>query len=164
MKITQMTLQHPAVAGIWRCLRQIPDPELPLLSITELGMIRAVNAAPAGWQVVLTPTYSGCPATRFLQDDIRQRLQQAGYPSAEVVVSLHPAWSSDWISETGRRKLLEAGIAPPHRCAAATICPVACPRCGSLHTEQISEFGSTACKALYRCCACREPFDYFKCL
>lgn len=162
--MTTIALQPAAVADIWHHLRQIPDPELPMLSVTDLGMIRAVNAVTTGWQVVLTPTYSGCPATTFLQAEIRQRLQQAGY-EVEVVISLSPAWSSDWIAPAARQRLRDSGIAPPEgACGLAPPAQVTCPRCGSRHTEAISEFGSTACKALYRCLQCHEPFDYFKCI
>ncbi|WP_272659091.1 1,2-phenylacetyl-CoA epoxidase subunit PaaD [Providencia sp. PROV121] len=160
-------LQPPQIHQIWQQLHQIPDPELPALSITDLGMIRNVFATSRGWKVMFTPTYSGCPATEFLINEIKNVLEHAGFPNVEIEVVLTPAWTTDWMNQDAKQRLREFGIAPP----AGKACehpeksgPICCPRCNSQHTEKISEFGSTACKALYRCLECFEPFDYFKCI
>jgi len=162
-----------AVDRIWGLLGQIMDPEIPVVSVVDLGIVRDVRHDADGIEVVITPTYSGCPATRQIEQDIRAALAQAGI-DARLSIVLSPAWTTDWISEAGRGKLNAYGIAPPAKGSnggkagkralfgAAPI--VACPQCGSPHTEMISEFGSTPCKALWRCIACREPFDYFKCI
>lgn len=155
----------------WEVLRQIPDPEVPVISLCELGIVRDLRETAGGLEVVLTPTYSGCPATELIQDDVRLAL--AAFGEIEITMQRAPAWTTDWISEEGRAKLKAYGIAPPgpvnlaqgapirlvHR---ASLTKLACPRCGSENTEKLSAFGSTACKALYRCMACREPFEYFK--
>ncbi len=152
------------VARAHEVLATVPDPEIPVLSVVDLGIVRAVEALPDGaLRVGLSPTYSGCPATATIREDVAAALERAGLGPVRVVDVLSPAWSSDWISDEGRRKLLEYGIAPPTR-VDAPLLPVACPRCGSVDTEQSSEFGSTPCKALYRCRTCQEPFDRFKCL
>jgi ring-1,2-phenylacetyl-CoA epoxidase subunit PaaD len=149
----------------------VPDPEIPVLSVCDLGIVREVVAMPdtaAGIEVVLTPTYSGCPATEVIAADVRQALEDAGFAPVAVRTQRAPAWTTDWISAEGRRKLREYGIAPPHVAAAQArvvhLHPrtIDCPRCGSGDTERLSAFGSTACKALYRCRVCREPFDHFK--
>ncbi|AYA41700.1 phenylacetate-CoA oxygenase subunit PaaJ [Xenorhabdus nematophila] len=161
------TLQQPEIHQIWQCLHHIADPELPALSITDLGMIRAVTPLSSGWRVTFTPTYSGCPATEFLLNEIRQTLTKAGFAPVYIDVSLTPAWTTDWMSADARQRLRESGIAPPQglACEKPTDAEsITCPRCGSHETEKISEFGSTACKALYRCQQCLEPFDYFKCI
>ncbi|MEJ6005389.1 1,2-phenylacetyl-CoA epoxidase subunit PaaD [Paucibacter sp. AS339] len=158
----------------WEVLRQIPDPEVPVISLCELGIVRDLRLREdgiEGLEVVLTPTYSGCPATELIQDDVRAALA----PFGEVRVTLQraPAWTTDWITAEGREKLRAYGIAPPGPVATGSAQPIrlvhraaltqlACPRCGSLQTEKLSAFGSTACKALYRCLACREPFEHFK--
>ena len=155
----------------WSVLDAVPDPEVPVLSVRDLGIVRDVVCGEAGTEVVLTPTYSGCPATEVISDSVREALEGAGFGPVTVTLRRAPAWTTDWISDEGRRKLREYGIAPPGpvqadagvairivRKAAA----VECPRCGSAHTERLSAFGATACKALYRCVACREPFEHFK--
>ena len=159
-------------------LRAIPDPEIPVVSIEELGILREVNETPGGeLEVVITPTYSGCPAMGQIEDDVRSTLQAAGL-QARVITQLAPAWTTDWMTDAARDKLRAYGIAPPqHRCAsqapagesvlrfvrqAARPEVVPCPHCGSSHTVESSHFGSTACKALYKCLDCQEPFDYFK--
>ena len=157
-------------AKIWRLLEQIPDPEIPVISIVDLGMVRAVKECTDGsLDIRITPTYSGCPALPTIEQDIQRKLHQAGFQPVRVQITLSPAWSTDWISEAGREKLREYGIAPPsgnttHEGLAVLNLRVSCPRCKSLDTEVVSEFGSTACKALYRCRQCLEPFDYFKAL
>ncbi len=155
---------------ILEALEQVHDPEIPALSIVDLGILRGIETAPDGTTVVrITPTYTGCPATRLIELEVRAALDRAGFPDVRVETVLSPPWTTDWITERGRQRLREAGIAPPERGGdrASLFGPepeVACPRCGSADTERVSEFGSTACKALYRCRSCREPFEYFKCL
>lgn len=155
----------------WRVLETVLDPEVPALSLVDLGIVREVHALEDGLQVVLTPTYSGCPATEVIEQSVVDALAEAGLGPVTVVNRRAPAWTTDWISEDGRRKLREYGIAPPGPVQAAEgvairivrkTAPVECPRCGSAHTERLSAFGSTACKSLYRCVACREPFEHFK--
>jgi ring-1,2-phenylacetyl-CoA epoxidase subunit PaaD len=153
----------------------VPDPEIPVLSIAELGILRDVRVAGDGHpEVVLTPTYSGCPATEAIRQDVLSTAREID-PRAEVVIELAPAWTTDWITETGRAKLAEYGIAPPQPTRSGPVPlllgkrpepepPVHCPRCDSPNTELISRFGSTPCKALRRCLACAEPFDEFKAL
>jgi len=154
---------------IWELLRGVADPEIPVLSIVDLGIVRHVRTAPDGRvHVGLTPTYSGCPATEAIRATVRTALAAAGYHEALLEEVLSPPWSSDWLTAEGRRKLKEFGIAPPETAVSTPrqliAPPVTCPRCGSRATERLSEFGSTPCKAHYRCRECREPFDYFKCL
>jgi ring-1,2-phenylacetyl-CoA epoxidase subunit PaaD len=157
-----VTVLEP-VAAAWDVLRDVMDPEIPVLSIVDLGIVRAVRVETAAdgaevLRVALTPTYSGCPATDVIRGSVERALACAGFARVKVESVLSPAWSSEWISEEGRRKLLAYGIAPPSE----TVAP--CPRCGSELTECISEFGSTPCKAHYRCTECLEPFDRFKCI
>jgi ring-1,2-phenylacetyl-CoA epoxidase subunit PaaD len=155
-------------AQAWEVLRQVPDPEIPLISVAELGIVREVRAAPDTLTVVVTPTYSGCPATEVIEQNIRDALAAAGAQPVQVQVRLAPAWTTDWIAPEAAEKLRAYGIVPPTPGAATDSRPVrfvprlACPRCASTETERLSEFGSTACKALYRCRSCREPFEYFK--
>ena len=151
-------------------LEQVTDPEIPVVSIRDLGILREISFDGGQVTVTITTTYSGCPAMSVIKSDIRQTLSEAGYTDVQVKQSLSPAWTTDWMTPEGREKLREYGIAPPQKsaeglCAVASPgTAVACPQCGSNNTECISEFGSTACKALYRCQDCKEPFDYFKCL
>jgi ring-1,2-phenylacetyl-CoA epoxidase subunit PaaD len=160
----------PSVARAWAVLDRVPDPELPAVSVCELGIVRDVIArADGGLEIVLTPTYSGCPATEVIADDVRAAVAAAGLGTPRITLRRAPAWTSDWVTQAGRRKLAAFGIAPPgpaDRQAASPlrfVAPsVACPRCGSRATERLSAFGSTACKALHRCLACREPFEHFK--
>lgn len=152
----------------------VPDPEIPVVTLADLGILRGVHAERGRVVVTLTPTYTGCPATDTIRQDVLDALATAGIADAEVRVTLAPPWTTDWIGDEGRRKLRDYGIAPPARAGdtpataivrlvpRAANAPPACPRCGSRDTERISEHGSTPCKALYRCTACREPFDYFK--
>ncbi|MER6588935.1 1,2-phenylacetyl-CoA epoxidase subunit PaaD [Micromonospora chalcea] len=148
----------------------VVDPEIRVITIDELGILRAVDEEPGTGRVVvtITPTYTGCPAMDVIRADIRRALAAAGHPDAEVRTVYHPAWSTDWISDAGRAKLAAAGIAPPALRGDDTVVPltlaVRCPRCGSPETTQISRFGSTACKALWRCRSCSEPFDHLKAL
>jgi ring-1,2-phenylacetyl-CoA epoxidase subunit PaaD len=140
----------------WNAVAAVPDPEIPALTIAELGILREVAETAEGVEVVITPTYSGCPAMQAIEADIHAALARAGI-EGRVRTILSPAWTTSWMTEDAHCKLAACGIAPP---AANT---VACPRCGSKDVELLSVFGSTACKALYRCRACREPFDAFKC-
>ncbi|MBX3642009.1 MAG: phenylacetate-CoA oxygenase subunit PaaJ [Rubrivivax sp.] len=156
----------------WATLAEVPDPEVPALSVRDLGIVRDVVDHGDALEIVLTPTYSGCPATEVIERSVLDAVDAAGLGPARVRLQRAPAWTTDWISEDGRRKLRDYGIAPPGPVAADGAVPVrivgrradavACPRCGSPRTERLSAFGSTACKALYRCLACREPFEHFK--
>ncbi len=148
-------------------LEAVCDPEIPVLSIADLGVLREVTVRDGAVEVLITPTYSGCPAMNMIQIEIETALDRAGIQDARVRMVLSPAWTTDWMSGEGRRKLREFGIAPPKpggsRRGLFGAEEVACPRCGSADTRLLSEFGSTSCKALWRCDSCREPFDYFKC-
>jgi ring-1,2-phenylacetyl-CoA epoxidase subunit PaaD len=152
----------------WAILGRVPDPEIPVISVTELGIVRDVQAIDDVVDVVVTPTYSGCPATEVIERSIREALTAAGAAQVRVTTQLAPAWTTDWIEPQAREKLRIYGIAPPAVRSADQVQPlqfvprVDCPRCGSTDTERLSQFGATACKALYRCRACREPFEYFK--
>lgn len=150
-------------------LEVVKDPEIPVISIRELGVLRNVEIADDGRvEVTITPTYSGCPAIDLMRMNVESTLRKAGIQEFRVKQVLSPAWSTDWISEQGKRKLLEFGIAPPPhssdiRALKGETPAITCPQCGSTDTEMLSQFGSTACKALYRCKTCKEPFDHFKC-
>ena len=151
----------------WKAAASVADPEIPVLSIADLGVLRDVTMDEDGVEVTITPTYSGCPAMNMIQIEIETALAEAGFNHMRVKTVLSPAWTTDWMTEEGRRKLRAYGIAPPvgpaGRRALFGETIIACPLCTSTNTECISEFGSTSCKALWRCETCREPFDYFKC-
>lgn len=155
---------------VWAVLNGVPDPEIPAVSVCDLGIVREVTADATGITVVVTPTYSACPATDVIHASIRAALLAAGARSVRVESRLVPAWTTDWIAASARERLRECGIVPPDPVAAAASRPVhlmlrrPCPRCASARTEQLSAFGSTACKALHRCLECGEPFEYFKTL
>lgn len=155
---------------VWALMEEVFDPEVPVLTIVDLGVVRDIeHLENDGWKITITPTYSGCPAMKRIEDDIREKLLEHGIEHVEVKNVLSPAWTTDWLSENGRRKLQEYGIAPPvdeidKSVLFAEQPTVPCPRCLSKHTKMISQFGSTACKAHYQCQDCLEPFDYFKCL
>jgi len=156
-------------APIWEILSSVTDPEIPVLTIEDLGVVRNIEVCENTAEITLTPTYSGCPAMDVIADDIKAALKLAGY-EAIIKLVLSPAWTTDWISEAGRKKMEAYGIAPPLEATAdknvllngAKL--VRCTRCGSSNTKMVSQFGSTACKALFQCEDCKEPFDYFKCL
>lgn len=165
----------PRDAEVWRALARVPDPEIPALSVVDLGIVRRVDWRDGELVVTLTPTYSGCPATEMIVADVGRALSAAGFASHRLEISLSPAWTTDWISTEGRARLAAFGIAPPGPRAAAAAQPidasalrtrrqteVRCPRCGSARTRELSRFGSTPCKAQYACRDCLEPFDYFK--
>jgi ring-1,2-phenylacetyl-CoA epoxidase subunit PaaD len=173
-----VTALNPAVEEVWQWLADVPDPEIPVISVTDLGIVRDV-----AWQgdtlvVTVTPTYSGCPATAVINLDIERMLAAKGLANVRLERRLSPAWTTDWISAEGREKLRAYGIAPPvpgtaidgalrsriERLSGRSNVAVVCPHCESAKTEKISQFGSTPCKASYRCTECLEPFDYFKCI
>ncbi|MCA1548343.1 phenylacetate-CoA oxygenase subunit PaaJ [Bradyrhizobium sp. BRP19] len=151
----------------WDAAASVVDPEIPVLSIADLGVLRDVVLDGDHVEVAITPTYSGCPAMNMIALEIELALERAGFHQPKVRTVLSPAWTTDWMSEEGRKKLRAYGIAPPQAASSRRALfgaqTVACPQCGSDKTELLSEFGSTSCKALWRCKACREPFDYFKC-
>ncbi len=151
----------------WDVAAAVVDPEIPVLTIADLGVLRDIAINDGHLEVTITPTYSGCPAMNMIALEIGLALEREGFCQPRIRTVLSPAWTTDWISEDGRRKLMEYGIAPPlpagSRRALFGVQQVACPQCGSENTEVLSEFGSTSCKALWRCKSCREPFDYFKC-
>ena len=150
----------------WEAASAVVDPEIPVLTIADLGVLRDISAASDGVEVTITPTYSGCPAMSVITMDVETALARAGIPG-HVRTVLAPAWTTDWMTETGRQKLLAYGIAPPGPAAGRRALfghdQASCPQCGSASTEMLAEFGSTACKALWRCLTCREPFDHFRC-
>jgi len=152
----------------WDAAASVVDPEIPVLTIADLGVLRDVTLTDAGVEVAITPTYSGCPAMNMIASEVEIALARAGIAPAHVRTVLSPAWTTDWMSEDGRRKLLAYGISPPppagsRRALFGDDAAPLCPRCGSARTEKLSEFGSTSCKSLWRCRACAEPFDQFKC-
>lgn len=169
---------HPDLETVRHWLSQVPDPEIPVISLTDLGIIRDVEWQGDTLVVTVTPTYSGCPATSVINLDIEAALHARGVEKVRLERQLSPPWTTDWITAEGREKLRAYGIAPPvdgtaadgrlagriPRLAGTSNLVIACPRCGSTHTEKISQFGSTPCKASYRCTGCLEPFDYFKCI
>lgn len=183
--LTLAIADRPALKQLWAWLAEIPDPEIPVVSIVDLGIVRDVAWSTVDEDhacVTVTPTYSGCPATEVIGHDIRNTLLQRGVKRVELTVQLSPAWTSDWLTDDAKRKLLEYGIVPPTELAARpaqglpnTLAGISilgqrggepalpCPRCGSHRTQMISRFGSTPCKALHRCLECLEPFEHFKC-
>lgn len=168
---------RPGTDQVWRWLAEVPDPEIPVISLVDLGIIRDVAWEDDTLVVTVTPTYSGCPATTIINLDIETALRARGVENVRLKRRLSPPWTTDWISAEGREKLRAYGIAPPidgsaadgrllaraDRLAGGNL-TIACPRCGSTRTEKVSQFGSTPCKASYRCTDCLEPFDYFKCI
>ena len=150
----------PDVAEIWNLLDQVPDPEIPVISVVDLGVVRDVGWRGDTLEVTVTPTYSGCPATAVIAADIGRALKEGGIKSYKVRTQVSPPWTTDWLSEKGRKNLARFGISPPNTAGR----PETCPRCGSRIVSLVSQFGSTPCKAQWRCDTCLEPFDYFKCI
>jgi ring-1,2-phenylacetyl-CoA epoxidase subunit PaaD len=161
---------HPPLERVWSWLGHVPDPEIPVISVVDLGIVRDVAVEAGELVITITPTYSGCPATDVIAEDIERALRDRGLEAFRLETRISPPWTTDWISEAGRERLRDYGIAPPLRVeallgrlgGAAVVVP--CPRCGSENSTRVSEFGSTPCKAHYKCADCLEPFDYFKCL
>ena len=155
---------------IWSILAEVPDPEIPALNIVEMGIVRDVRAEGNTWIVDITPTYSGCPAMKAIEEDVREVLVELKLESFDVRTVISPPWTTDWMTEEAREKLRMEGIAPPlyssadKRSIMGVSREILCPRCRSKETKMISQFGSTACKSLYVCESCKEPFDYFKCI
>ena len=178
---TVNTIHHhlirPGTEPLWEILESVCDPEVPVLSILDLGIVRDIRKQKKGetaslesWEIIVTPTYSGCPAMDMINIQIRLALAEHGYKNVQIKTVLSPAWTTDWMTDTGKEKLAAYGIAPPaYKVASCSSMEsneqmaIQCPHCKSYHTEMISRFGSTACKALYKCNDCLEPFDYFKC-
>ena len=158
------------VEQLWNILDEVMDPEIPVLSLVDLGVVRDAKFVKGVPEITITPTYSGCPAMKVMEEDIEAALQGVGFDEYEVKTVLSPAWTTDWITEKGRTALQEYGIAPPEQSTSdkSTLTghpkEVTCPRCKSRETKMLSQFGSTPCKALYQCNDCKEPFDYFKCI
>ncbi len=157
--------------SIWKLLEEVPDPEIPVLSVIDLGIIRKVEVLPELVEVTITPTYTGCPAMMLFEDDIKAKLKENGIEPVEIKTTYDPPWTTDWLSEDAKQRLQDYGIAPPEQKTTDKNAllvdareSVTCPQCKSTNTRMISQFGSTACKALYQCNDCMEPFDYFKCL
>lgn len=155
-----MVTDRPTLETIWAWLDAVPDPEIPAISLTDLGIIRDVSWQGDMLEVKVTPTYSGCPATRIINLDIETALRDHGIEKLRLETQLSPAWTTDWLTERGKTRLEEYGIAPPDPAGG----PKNCPLCKSAQVERISQFGSTPCKAQWRCRSCLEPFDYFKCI
>jgi len=151
---------RPADDVIWGWLDQVPDPEIPVISVVDLGIVRGLAWQGETLEVAVTPTYSGCPATSVIAMDIETALRDRGIPDVRIKTQIAPAWTTDWLSKKGRARLEDYGIAPPSPAGG----PESCPRCGAEDVEKISQFGSTPCKAHWRCKSCLEPFDYFKCI
>lgn len=175
MSAMMQTLERPSIDDVWRWLEAVPDPEIPVVSVVDLGIVRDAQWEGDELVVTVTPTYSGCPATAVISNDIEEALHRRGVENVHIKTQLSPAWTTDWITDAAREKLKNYGIAPPAEgaanggptplaCAGALKAPavVACPHCGSTKTEEVSRFGSTPCKASWRCTECLEPFDYFK--
>jgi ring-1,2-phenylacetyl-CoA epoxidase subunit PaaD len=169
-----MTALDVSVEQVWDWLGEVADPEIPVISVVDLGIVRAVRLEGEACVVTITPTYSGCPAMRVISESVSEALRAHGIEDVRIESRLSPAWTTDWMSAAGKAALKGYGIAPPvqqaidisglHAGIRRRAAPaVACPHCGSSHTQLTSEFGSTPCKALYKCLDCREPFDYFKC-
>lgn len=154
--VTEKEFNH-----LWEILNEVPDPEIPVISLVELGVVRKIVEYPDSQtvEVIITPTYTGCPAKKLFEDLIREKLAEKGYNKVNIISQLHPVWTTDWLSEETKSKLLAEGISPP------TIGNkiIVCPRCQSTNTKMISAFGSTPCQAIYSCNECSEPFNYFKC-
>jgi ring-1,2-phenylacetyl-CoA epoxidase subunit PaaD len=169
MTSASQATQEITAEDIWAWLADVPDPEVPVVSVVDLGMIRDVTVTQGIAEIAVAPTYSGCPATEVIEKDIASFLRDKGLEDITIRRQLSPPWTTDWITDEGRQKLQAYGIAPPQGSAgkprlAGSKLPIACPRCLGSNTSLVSEFGSTACKASYKCLDCLEPFEYFKCI
>ncbi|WP_162943795.1 1,2-phenylacetyl-CoA epoxidase subunit PaaD [Arthrobacter celericrescens] len=170
--LTPAEQRNPAEQEAWELAATVCDPEIPVLTIEDLGILRAVQVVDGRAEVTITPTYSGCPAMDAISDDLKSAFTTAGYADVRVNLVLAPAWTTDWMTESGKAKLQQYGIAPPsgnsraggHSGPVRLSLAVKCPQCSSLNTKELTRFGSTSCKALYVCQDCKEPFDYFKVL
>ena len=154
------TMEKPGVNQIWEWLDAVPDPEIPVISVVDLGIVRDVAWEGNTLKVAVTPTYSGCPATSIISMDIETALRDHGIEQIKITTQIAPPWTTDWLSEKGRVQMEKFGIAPPQPAGG----PERCPHCGGTSLEKLSQFGSTPCKAQWRCTDCLEPFDYFKCI
>jgi ring-1,2-phenylacetyl-CoA epoxidase subunit PaaD len=163
VKNKMISTENISAEVIWKLMEEIPDPEIPVLSIIDLGIVRDIKIGDDEIEIIITPTYSGCPAMDMIRMNIRLNLLEHGYQNIKITTTLSPAWTTDWMNEEAKQKLKEYGIAPPARFFFDKIIEIKCPLCNSTDTKLISQFGSTACKALYQCNVCKEPFDYFKC-
>jgi ring-1,2-phenylacetyl-CoA epoxidase subunit PaaD len=165
--VIDMQTSMPSIEEIWAWLDSVNDPEIPVLSVVDLGIVQSVrwtnDCDDSTLVVTVTPTYSGCPALAVIKEEILNALQRHGLSRVRIKSQLSPAWTTDWMTDRGRKRLLEYGIAPPGSREREPSAPIACPRCGSSDTRLVSRFGSTPCKAFYVCNSCLEPFDYFKC-
>ena len=162
-----MVTQQVDTQQVFNWISDIPDPEIPVISIKDLGMLRSVDYDNNNYVVTITPTYTACPAMKMIEDEILDKLHQHNIDNVKVKLTYEPAWTTDWLTEEAKLKMKNYGIAPPQHSSCSklfsTAEAVVCPRCNSKHTEVISRFGSTACKALYKCLDCKEPFEHFKC-
>jgi len=158
-----MTIHEVNKEAIYAYLEEIKDPEIPVLSIIDLGIVRDIQMNDDEIEIIITPTYTGCPAMDLITATIKIELATLGFKKIKITQALAPAWTTEWMSEEGKRKLVQYGIAPPDKRFSIPKNGVICPQCQSINTRLVSEFGSTACKALYQCNDCKEPFDYFKC-
>jgi ring-1,2-phenylacetyl-CoA epoxidase subunit PaaD len=155
-----MTTNTKKIEHLWELMEQVPDPEIPIINLVELGVIREIHLENKKVIIVITPTYTGCPAKKLFEDLIKEKLIEFNYNEFEIITKIHPVWTTDWMSETTKAKLLNDGISPP------TIGnkEIVCPQCKSTNTKEVSKFGSVACQSFYSCNDCKEPFNYFKCL
>ena len=164
-----MVVLDEKITELWELIKEVPDPEIPVLTLTDLGIVRGISMSDGEVEVTITPTYTGCPAMKVFEEDITSKLNENGYQRVSIKTILSPAWSTDWMSEEGKEKLMKYGISPPKGSADKSALTgeakeVPCPQCKSIKTNLVSQFGSTPCKALYKCSDCKEPFDYFKCI
>lgn len=148
------------IKQIWAIMEEVPDPEIPIINLVELGVVREVHTENDKVIIVITPTYTGCPAKKLFEDLIREKLAEYNFNNIEIITKIHPVWTTDWMSDETKAKLLKDGISPPTVGNKTIICP----QCKSINTSEISKFGSVACQSLYTCNDCKEPFNYFKCL
>ena len=155
-----MTTTTEHIKYLWELMEQVPDPEIPIINLVELGVIREIHQNKDKVTIVITPTYTGCPAKKLFEDLIREKLAENNFNNIEIVTKIHPVWTTDWMSEETKAKLLKDGISPP----TVGDKEIVCPQCKSVNTKEVSKFGSVACQSFYTCNDCKEPFNYFKCL